>query len=68
MGRPKKEIIVPEGVELEEVEIHEAVEEINEESVAIPQRIIPLSIDYTSEALNDMARKINEIIAYVNEK
>lgn len=28
--------------------------------------IQPISIDYTSEGLNDMARKINEIIEAIN--
>lgn len=28
--------------------------------------IHPLSIDFTSEQLNDMARKINEIIIHIN--
>lgn len=30
------------------------------------QGIHPLSVDYPSEGLNDIARKINEIIVYVN--
>lgn len=56
MGRPKKEVLVPEEVAI--------VEEI----VPIQQGIAPLSIDYGREDLNTMARKINELIAYVNEK
>lgn len=32
----------------------------------VPTPIIPLSVDYPSEGLNDIARKINEIISKVN--
>lgn len=34
----------------------------------IKQVITLLSIDYPNEGLNDMARKINEIITHINEK
>lgn len=40
---------------------------LDTEIVDIPLLIQPLSVDYPSEGLNDMARKINEIIQYLNE-
>ena len=34
----------------------------------VPEKVLisPLSVDYPSESLNDMARKINELIDYLN--
>lgn len=42
-------------------------EEIVEVAVCeVVPKLIPLSIDYGREDLNDMARKINEVIDYLN--
>lgn len=56
MGRKKKVIKPSVKEEVIEVELPIAV---------ISQAIAPLSIDYPAEYLNDMARKINEIIARI---
>ena len=69
MGRPKKirpidQAVVPEG--------HEIVcTPDGSEFAVVPVRkerqlISILSVDYPSESLNDMARKINELIDYLN--
>ena len=42
--------------------IIEAVEPVKESKKEIGK----LAIDYSSESLNDMARKINEVIDYLN--
>lgn len=54
MPRPKK-------VKEEEVMV-ETVEEIVEVKEVVPTPIEKLSVDYPSEGLNNMAKKINEII------
>lgn len=56
MGRKKKVVVVEEAVAV----IGDIVE--------VPKEliIVPLSIDYNNEGLNNMARKINEIISYLN--
>jgi len=46
-----------------------ATADVMEYVAALSQRssgIAPLSIDYPNEGLNDMARKINEIINHLN--
>ncbi len=36
------------------------------EILVVPNPILPLSVDYPSEGLNNMAKKINEIIERIN--
>lgn len=55
MGRPKK--IVEEAIE---------ILESGTEVIYTKPEISKLSLDYPSEGLNDMARKINEIIDRLN--
>lgn len=63
MGRKKKIKEVPassEGIE------SAVLEPETPESVLKPL-IDPLTVDFSSEAFNDMARKINEIISHINK-
>lgn len=54
MGRRKKvKVVVDEPVAFVPVES--------------PQDIAPMAVDFPSESLNDMARKINEIIQFINK-
>ncbi len=52
-GRPRKIPII----------LHPPEEETN-----IKHQIAHLSVDYSNEGLNNMARKINEIIEHINAK
>ncbi len=64
MARPKKvkkeEVEDVTFVPVEEIEV--AVEQLP----VVPTPITTLTVDYASEGLNDMARKINELINRVN--
>lgn len=54
MARPKKVRATVDG--------DGNVEKVEQIEEAVPTPIAPLSIDYPNEGLNDIARKINEII------
>lgn len=56
-GRPRKIPIVIHSPEV----VLETIESLN-------TPIASLSVDYSNEGLNNMARKINEIIEYINAK
>jgi hypothetical protein len=63
MARPKKE-----KKEIEEVLVADTVTSGPAEviEIDIPTMIVPLSVDYPSEGLNNMARTINELVRKVN--
>lgn len=61
MARPKK---VKKEEIVEAIETPAMVEPAEvQPAQVVPTPIAPLSVDYPSEGLNDMARKINEIIS-----
>ena len=66
MGRPKKVIVAKEEVIIDPLIIIPSYPEVVPE--AVPTFTPKLSIDYPSEGLNDMARKINEIIEFISLK
>lgn len=67
MARPKKVIQAREANELaadqvEELEVVPVVEEVE----VVPTTIALLSVDYTNEGLNNIARTLNELIKIHN--
>ncbi len=60
MGRPKKVVTVTSPAS-------DLIVSTSPDSAPVVKTLLtPLTIDYTSEGLNDMARKINQIIEHLN--
>lgn len=57
-GRPKK--ITMDSKEVDTVDTAASTEP------TVITKISPVSVDFTSEALNNLAMKVNEIIEYLN--
>ena len=64
MGRPRKVIQL---VELKKDATTSVEENSAKELSTANKQIATLSVDFSSESLNDMARKINEIIESLNK-
>lgn len=61
MARPKKATtVVDPTTSTETISLSTSIK-------VVPTPIVPLSVDYPTEGLNDMARKINEIIAFIQK-
>ena len=61
MGRPKKVKAVVVGEE-------DTVATVLDGFISTPpNEIYPVSVDFPSEQLNDLARKVNEIINHINQ-
>lgn len=68
MARPKGS----KNKKVEEKIVEEVVLEPSEVEVEVVKEVVPtliafLSVDYPNEGLNDMARKVNEIISVLNK-
>lgn len=63
MGRPKKIHVSEESLTASKTSSATVHEKKTKEPV-----ILPLSLDFTSEDLNNLTSKVNEIIIHLNEK